>query len=235
MTKLLILSLVMLFSSCAALWPERSFIDEMDNQVDDFFVAGKDFKTTPGDTGRAHRSSREISMRTPASAKDAEKNLFASSMKRELFSKEKKLTPSEYNFYADSMPLLETDTEKIYFLDLTPGERKEYINLKNGEGMREEYSRRGRSISSHKKKRASRRRSPKYQNPYQFITSARSYDRDIFMGMGKGQVEKVWGRPSRIDVAGDPKYQNERWTFHKNGRAKYVYFERGEVNGWVQD
>ena len=45
-------------------------------------------------------------------------------------------------------------------------------------------------------------------------------------------VVKSWGNPSKVDVAGDPKNQNERWTFYEKNKVKRVYFEKGLVNGW---
>ena len=41
-----------------------------------------------------------------------------------------------------------------------------------------------------------------------------------------------WGRPDRMDVAGDPKFQNERWAYQRDGVTNYIYFENGRVEGW---
>ena len=57
-------------------------------------------------------------------------------------------------------------------------------------------------------------------------------ERGIQIGMSKTQVEQLWGRPVNIEVAGDPRYENERWSFYHQGKMNYVYFESGEVQGW---
>jgi outer membrane protein assembly factor BamE (lipoprotein component of BamABCDE complex) len=58
---------------------------------------------------------------------------------------------------------------------------------------------------------------------------------ELFVGMKKDDVVRNWGRPARIEVAGDPSYQNERWAFYFNGKTKNVYFENGKVQGWELD
>ena len=59
--------------------------------------------------------------------------------------------------------------------------------------------------------------------------------RDVVLGMTKGQVESSWGRPMRVDVAGNPRYENERWSFYDAGKVKYIYFEGGVVHGWSEE
>ena len=58
---------------------------------------------------------------------------------------------------------------------------------------------------------------------------------ELLLGMDKKTVMKKWGRPTRIDVAGNPTNENERWSFYYNGKVRQVYFEKGVVNGWVID
>ena len=63
----------------------------------------------------------------------------------------------------------------------------------------------------------------------------RRHDRrggQIFTGMSKTDVVQAWGRPYRRDIAGEEKYQNERWIYRRGGKVKLVYFEGGVVNGW---
>jgi hypothetical protein len=55
---------------------------------------------------------------------------------------------------------------------------------------------------------------------------------DVTLGMSKQDVERIWGQPVRIDIAGDPQYQNERWAFQVGNSYRYVYFEGGRVEGW---
>jgi hypothetical protein len=42
----------------------------------------------------------------------------------------------------------------------------------------------------------------------------------------------TFGRPTRVEVAGNPSYENERWLYSVNGATKYIYFESGRVEGW---
>jgi hypothetical protein len=50
--------------------------------------------------------------------------------------------------------------------------------------------------------------------------------------MSKTQVLQSWGEPARVDIAGNPSNENERWLYSMNGASKYIYFEAGEVQGW---
>ena len=53
------------------------------------------------------------------------------------------------------------------------------------------------------------------------------------LGMTKSDVQASWGEPIRVDFAGNPQLENERWVYHANGAAKYIYFESGRVGGWT--
>lgn len=63
---------------------------------------------------------------------------------------------------------------------------------------------------------------------------------DIFVGMSSGAVAESWGEPREVEVAGNPIYQNFRWTFEKQVpttdgyqlETRVVYFEAGRVVGW---
>ena len=55
---------------------------------------------------------------------------------------------------------------------------------------------------------------------------------EIRSGMDKKAVLEKWGRPVRVDIAGDPAKQNERWSFNHSGRWRQIYFEGGVVQGW---
>lgn len=58
---------------------------------------------------------------------------------------------------------------------------------------------------------------------------------EIIVGMPKNAVERSWGYPVRVDVAGDPRFENERWAYNRHGTIQYVYFENGQVKGWAAD
>lgn len=54
----------------------------------------------------------------------------------------------------------------------------------------------------------------------------------VGMGMSKNEVLDQLGRPSKVEVAGNPANENERWGYLANGAMKYIYFESGYVEGW---
>ena len=56
--------------------------------------------------------------------------------------------------------------------------------------------------------------------------------RPIFIGMNKNQLAQAWGKPLRRDIAGQEKYQNERWLYRIRGKTKVVYLEGGVVHSW---
>ena len=58
---------------------------------------------------------------------------------------------------------------------------------------------------------------------------------ELFLGMDKKEVVEVWGKPARVEIAGNPKNQNERWSFVEDGNVRQVYFEGGRVQGWALD
>ncbi len=198
---------------CAELLENRSFIDQMDYQTENVFVPGQDFDYVSGDSGTPHRTKKEIAMRTPASDFENTTREESSSLYRELSYKERKLTMREREVYNEVIPYLETTSEKIYFLSLTPNQRRDYLDSR-----RIDYS----GSTSNSYGGGSRRLAslePIYRNALQ-------------LGMTKNQVEGVWGRPARVEVAGNPQNENERWSFYENGQVKFVYFERGSVQGW---
>lgn len=64
--------------------------------------------------------------------------------------------------------------------------------------------------------------------------------RNIRLGMARQNVKMSMGSPTQVEVAGNPKYGNERWTYERsvptlNGyytERKVIYFEGGSVVGW---
>ena len=55
---------------------------------------------------------------------------------------------------------------------------------------------------------------------------------DVSLGMNKNDVLESMGRPLQVEIAGNPRNENERWLYDLNGASKYIYFEAGEVQGW---
>lgn len=212
--KTISLIFVLLFvSGCAGLIADRTFIDEMDYQTEGLFVPGRDFAVVPGDSGEAFRTREEISLRTPHSGREGESRIEQVSISKELRSKERKLSGIGRQQYRDAIPYLETASEKIYFLNLSPYERDEYIRTREVRPVAKSLSRKIASVSN--------------------LPGRDWTPRGIEMGMTKSNVINLWGRPERVDVAGNPSHENERWSFYDgNGTRRYVYFEKGVVQGW---
>jgi outer membrane protein assembly factor BamE (lipoprotein component of BamABCDE complex) len=63
---------------------------------------------------------------------------------------------------------------------------------------------------------------------------------NISLGMQMKKVKLNLGTPMTVEIAGNPKYGNERWIYEKeiptmNGyykEKKVIYFEGGSVVGW---
>ena len=206
-----------LISGCAGILGGRSFISEMEGQNDRFFAPGQDFRLVSGDSGQISRTPQEIVHRTPASAKTELQLRREKSLKEELIQKEKRLSSRERERYFKIKDQLGSDSEKIYYLDLYPQERDQYLQAKRP------------TISN-------RPRNSRYKRlPGRGLASLRPYHQrrgELFLGMSKNEVLQTWGRPGKIDIAGNPRYQNERWAFFAGGGVYYVFFEGGIVQGW---
>lgn len=79
---------------------------------------------------------------------------------------------------------------------------------------------------------------PIYQNTRQL-----SGTDNLHLGMGKSRVQNTLGQPSVIEVAGNPKYENERWVYERSvptlkgyyKEKRVIYFEGGNVVGWESE
>ncbi|MEK6578444.1 MAG: hypothetical protein AABZ55_04390 [Bdellovibrionota bacterium] len=63
--------------------------------------------------------------------------------------------------------------------------------------------------------------------------------REVVLGMTMEDVLRLWGHPSDVDTAGDPRLGNQKWHYFSGltsrwgmGGARVVYFEQGLVVGW---
>lgn len=205
----------LLFSGCAGMFDTRTHLDQMERESDGWFSPGKDFSIVPGDKGEAYRSKEEILKRTPASKASRNDVRDTTSLNDELKEKEENLSENEYREYRENEGYFENVSEKIYYLNLPLSERLTYLRSKrmvpskfNGNG----YS----------------------SGPLRYDTRHDTPD-PVYQGMDKEDVIRAWGRPDRVDIAGNPKYENERWIFLEGNRPKYIYFESGRVNGWAID
>jgi hypothetical protein len=215
--KIILILFLFCFSGCASLFQERTFVREMDKQSDGTWIPHEDFHVVPGDERDGYRSREEIAARTPESRKN---NSFNDNLERELNMKEKLLTMEQYAEYSELKPDLETTSEKIYFISLSVDEREDYLSAR----QIGKYARRMKPKNIRRGYRAPASSS---------VSNSFRKPRDIYQGMEMDQVRSSWGRPSRVEVAGDPGNQNERWTFFKNGKVEQVFFEGGVVQGWA--
>ncbi len=204
---LLFISSVM-STSCAFL-ERRDFENEMSEfrNDDPMFIAGRDFQVTAGDEGRHYRDASTIRSRTPATLESAQKMKYHNSIKKELYSLENRLTEAEYNDYKKVRNQLGNDSEKIYFLNLSQRERNDYLRIRNIE-------------------------TPRYYTVKESRMAA--FSNEIILGMKKQDVIRSWGKPERKDYSGNPRLENERWAYSRNGTVKYVYFTGGSVEGWTE-
>jgi len=208
---IILVQTLLILGGCAGLLGNRSFIDQMDRESDSIWVAGQDFDLTSGDSGRAHRSREEILERTPLDGLTREQALENKSVRTELAAKLNSMTDDQYTQYASVRDHLDSDSEKIYYLNLPVSERQDYVRTK----MFSVYKKTMRSPASHN---------------FGYKT-ARSPS--VSVGMKKDDIMRMWGRPIQIDVAGDPRYENERWSFYDGSQVKQIYFENGQVSGWI--
>lgn len=207
----LLATVVTLTSSCALMLPDRSFVDQMETEEDGFYNPGRDFPLVGGDTGEVRRSREELNRRTPASERSSRYSKEAASLAEELQEKEDKLSESELERYAEDKKFLQTDSDKLYYLSLSNYERRMYVDSKKLD-LKEDL-----------------------QGSRNLALKHSIHSGEIYLGMEKSEVVSVWGKPARVEIAGNPKNQNERWSFREDGNVKQVYFEGGKVQGWALD
>lgn len=199
-------------TSCSEFLPDRSYIEEMNRESDPFLQAGRDFPVVSGDSGEAYRSREEIRKRTPASERSRKQNQETISIKQELEQKEAEIPEEMLEQYSKDKKFLPTDSDKLYYLSLGASDRPNYIKIKRDD-LAEDLG-------------------GKNQD---FVQRRSVHAAELYLGMAKAQVVSAWGRPTRIEIAGNPKNQNERWSFIEDGNVKQIYFENGKVQGWALD
>jgi hypothetical protein len=198
-----------LTSSCALMLPDRSFIDEMDRES--MYSPGRDFPVVAGDTGDERISKEELQSRTPGSERSRHLNKEAASIEQELIQKEDSMNESERQKYAMDKKFLQTNSDKLYYLSLGGFDRSSYIATKKSD-LKDDLER-GRNI----------------------VQKRSVHSNELFLGMDKSEVVEMWGKPARVEIAGNPANQNERWSFREDGNTRQVYFEGGKVQGWALD
>ena len=207
----LLVSVVSVTSSCSLMLPDRSFLEEMERDNDTVYTPGKDFPVVSGDTGETRRSREEIQKRTPSSAREARLNKENTSISEELKEKEAALKQPELERYSQDEKFLQTDSDKLYYLSLSIVDRETYIESKKTD-LKEELDQKRNMVQRHS-----------------------IHSSELFLGMAKDEVIQTWGKPARVEIAGNPSNQNERWSFVEDGNVRQVYFEGGKVQGWALD
>jgi len=206
---LLLVGTVSLTSSCALMLPDRSFIDEMDRES--MYSPGRDFPVVAGDTGDVRIGREELMSRTPTSERARHLNKEAASIEQELIQKEDMMEESERERYALDRKFLQTDSDKLYYLSLSRFDRSSYIETKKSD-LRDDMEK-GRNL----------------------VQKRSVHGNELYLGMDKNEVVEMWGKPARVEIAGNPANQNERWSFREDGSVRQVYFEGGKVQGWALD
>lgn len=207
--RLLILSfLLSLPMSCTQFQTGRTYLTEMEHDDSRFFSPAEDFPIVGGDSGRTWNTEEEQRARTPASKEEYSEDRIARFLRQELRELEAIQSERGLKFYDEHKHQLRTVSERIYFLKIPPYERRDYLV---GRGF----------ITEPKSQLAT-------ANERMFAIEKK----DIMMGMTKDDVLGSWGKPVQVEVAGNPRNENERWLYRMNGASKYIYFESGEVQGW---
>ena len=201
--NLVFLILLMGLTSCSQFMTHRDYVAEMERDDSSFFNPRVDFPVVAGDTGRDWESTSDRKNRTPASVDEIQDNESRRFLTQELRKLEGQQSDNALEQYEKNKHHFKTTSEKIYFLKLSQFERKDYL--------------------------ASRGFIKEESSPRQIFAMR---DSKVASGMSKSQVMENWGEPNRVEVAGNPSYENERWLYSVNGATKYIYFESGVVRGW---
>lgn len=200
--------LLTLQTGCSQFHTGRSFLSQMEHDDSRFFNPREDFPVVAGDTGRYWNTEEDFRARTPASEEEMSEDLMSKSLKQELTQLENLQTEENQELYFKHRHKFQNVSEKIYFLKLPSHERMDYL-MDRGFVDR-----------------------PKNQLYTKHDRALAIRSQDILLGMKKEDVLESWGKPQRVDIAGNPRNENERWLYLSNGTAKYIYFEAGEVQGW---
>ncbi len=180
---------------------------EENSMLGQIFIPGNDYFLMNGDDTPPAKTIDELQQNAPSlSKKNSNQKWEYRTLNQELQELEEQLTDHEYNHYQKHKNKLPRLSDKIYFLKLKGLRAKdEYLYRK---GHVEDF----------------------LQNSPQEMQAIR--DREIVLGMTKQNVIESWGQPVKVDFAGDPRHENERWAFFYYGKIRYVYFENGRVRGW---
>ena len=201
----------------------------MENEDYSFFNPREDFPVVGGDNGRDWISESQRIQRTPAADVIMAEERSARALKSELRELESLQSDEDLEFYDKHKDRFSSASEKIYFLNLPPEERKDYLVDR---GFLSSQSAKYRSHILNQGAKVStlysgdNDYSAEYSDPFVLRRN------DVMLGMNKGDVLESIGKPVRVEIAGNPRNENERWLYETNGASRYIYFESGEVHGW---
>jgi hypothetical protein len=196
-----------LLAGCSQFQTGRSFLSEMEHDDTRFFRPEEDFPIVAGDSGRTWNTREERKRRTPASEEDLIQDKRSRFLNNELRGLENLQSDESQKLYEAHKHRFSSTSEKIYYLNLPMHERMDYLIVRGFEA-------------------------PPKEEAYSFDRRPAAANQDILLGMSKDDVLKSWGKPTRVEIAGNPRNENERWLYGMNGASKYIYFESGEVQGW---
>lgn len=207
MTRYLIPTLLLFLASCADLPTGRTYLSEMEHDDSSFYRPDEDFPVVGGDAEVTGMSMDEYRRnRLPRTAEEKELDREGQLLRHELQALEGVQSEDEMAAYQKYKKRLATNSERIYYLKLPRGERRQYLQDR---GFLENPTRAPASVDQ--------------------ALSRRS---QVGIGMTKNDVMASLGRPSRVEVAGNPSFENERWLYQFGSNSKYIYFESGLVQGW---
>ena len=201
----------------------------MENEDYSFFNPREDFPVVGGDNGRDWISEGQRIQRTPAADVIMAEERSARALKSELRELESLQSDEDLEFYDKHKDKFSSASEKIYFLNLPPDERKDYLVDR---GFLLPYPAKHRSHILNKVAQVSPVDTVDNDYPSEYSDPFVLRRNDVMLGMNKGDVLESIGKPVRVEIAGNPRNENERWLYEMNGASRYIYFESGEVHGW---
>lgn len=209
MTRYLIPTILLSLFSCAELPTGRTYLSEMEHDDSSFYRPEEDFPVVGGDAEVTGMSMDEYRRnRLPRTQEEKTYDREGQLLRAELQALETHQSEEDLAFYQKYKKRLATQSEKIYYLKLPRGERRQYLEDR---GFIETQSQR---------------------SPASIGDSFTQRRSQVNLGMSKNDVFASLGKPSRVEIAGNPSYENERWVYQVNGSSKYIYFESGVVQGW---
>jgi hypothetical protein len=209
MTRYLLMTVLLTLSACAEFPTGRTYLSEMEHDDSTFYHPDEDFPVVGGDAEVTGMSMDEYRRnRLPRTVSERGEDRETQVLRQELRALEGAQAEDEMAFYQKHKKKLATNSERIYYLKLPRGERRQYL-LDRG------------FIDS-----------PTARTPASLSHALNPRRPEVSIGMSKNDIVSSLGKPNRVEVAGNPSYENERWMYQFNGASKYIYFESGTVQGW---